>query len=169
MSVKKYRITIKKRGYIPGIGQGPIIKPIYVSQMVYDNLIKLGYPVEIVGSVSDTAKTIAEKLATKEIKEEKAVEKPKKEKKETKKVVEPEPEEEIVEEVAEEEEESEVVTVNDPDFSAESYYQSSFLTSKNVCKKILNARKVQYDDDSTLKELKNLVLESNPDVEFEEE
>jgi hypothetical protein len=52
---KRYKVTINKRGRIPFIGTpGPILKPRYISEEVYTNLVKLGYPVKIVPEVKST-------------------------------------------------------------------------------------------------------------------
>lgn len=179
--MQKYRVTIPKRGSIPGIGNGPINKPVYISVQKYNQLIKCGFPVNIVSNSIDEAKIISNSLPTNT---NKVVE-------ET--VVEPEPTveptvetenttEEVVEETVEEAEEPVVeeetvvkpentteevveILVDDENYSAEAFYNEEFLTTKNVCKKILDNRKVSYDTSASLSKLKSLVLESNPVVE----
>jgi len=186
---KRYKVTIHNRGHIPGIGHRPFRLPLLISEEKYNNLIKLGYRVNIVDDLLGKAKAVAVNKKTavqenkepikvtsvpetevKKVKEEvKPVEEVKVEKVVEEPVVETvveEPTEEIpsTEEVTEEEE----VLVDDPDLSAGAFYTQSFLTSKNICRKILNARMVQYEENASFVVLKKLVKESNPDVVVEE-
>jgi hypothetical protein len=194
----RYKVTINKRGYIPAVGNGPIKRPITISESIYNNLVKLGYPVEVVsktGDINKSVKTIINKtetpVAKEPVKEIEKVSTPEV----TSEVVDNTPEpvipdvkkteevidnddvvdglsDEVDEEVNDEEEVAEVaddeVVVNDKDLSAESYYEDSFLSSKNMCKKILDKRGVSYDTGASFTVLKKLVAESNPEVTIEE-
>lgn len=187
---KRYKVTINKRGHIPGVGHGPIKRPIIVSETVYNNLVKLGFPVEIIKEISPI-KPISAPVKEVEVTPE-VVNTPKQEE-EVVPPVEPEKVEELIkdvkatENVIDNEEvvnaESEIVTtndeetdteveveevvVNDKDLSSDAYYTPEFLTSKNMCKKILNARQIAYDSSSSFTILKDLVAQSNPEVDME--
>lgn len=173
--MNKVKVTIRKRGRIPYIGNGPVIKPIYISQEIYDTLIKLGYPVQKVETVSAIQPTtkVEEVVAPKVEEVAPALESiPAEETVKEEEVVEEAPVEEAHEEPVVEEtsasEDNEEVIVDDPNFSAEAFYTEAFLKTKAVCKSILDARKAEYADNASLAVLKNKVLESNPDVEFED-
>ena len=175
--ITKYRVTIPKRGYIPGVGQGPINRPVYISKAIYDSLKKMGFPVVVVSDPISTAKTITSKATAEAVKAEPVVQPEVKQEvveevQEIEKVIENEEvleEQKPVEETAEEPVEEIIeVLVDDKDLSAEAFYTESFLTSKNICKKILDARKQQYASDASFALLKQLVAESNPDVEIQE-
>ena len=158
----RYKVTINKRGHIPSIGNGPIRNPIYISEATYKELTALGYPVEVISKSTD----ISEMVNSDQIDAKKkptniyplSVDDPVQDDLEIQDKV-------IEEEVTESEEET--VLVNDRDLSADAYYEEDFLTSKNICKKILNARKKQYANNASYAKLKELVLNSNPEVEFE--
>lgn len=184
--MQKVKVTIRKRGKIPFIGNGPVLKPIYIPTEVYENLIKLGYPVEKVETVS--ANAVTKKSEPKAVKINSTVSKEEvlerigsdkvEEKKEEEKVEVPETkveeavattEPEVIKEIDEETGEEEEILVNDPNFSAGAYYEEKFLKKKDICKAILDAREIEYSTEASLAMLKKLVLESNPDVEFEEE
>ena len=173
--MNKVKVTIKKRGRIPYIGNGPVIKPIYISTEIYDTLVKMGYPVERVDTVVpfvnklkveeteevNTEEEVLEEETTEEVElNEETTEEEKSEEKTT--------EEEVLEEETSEDEEvvAEVV-MDDPNYSAEAYYTEEFLATKAICKSILDARKAEYANNASLAILKKLVLESNPEVEFE--
>lgn len=167
--MSRVKVTINKRGYIPQLGLGPIRRPVLITKELCDNLIKLGYPVKIVEKPTVVrniekkdavpAASVVEEVVTKEVEDsneeletvvtEDAVE------------VQEEP---AVDETVEEEVVEEEILVNDPDLSAESYYEESFLTSKALCKKILANRQVQYEDSASFSLLKKLVKNSNPEV-----
>ena len=190
--MKRYKVIIPKRGNIPGIGVGPFMRPLAISEAQYKSLIKLGYKVKIVEDLFAKAKKITSNMVSQpkeekpiiieekiEIKEEIKKSTPKKENKKVEepvveevkevKVEEPvEEAEEVTEEVNEEANEEEGILVDDPDLKGESYYNSEFLTSKNICKKILNARMVQYESNASLRVLKQLVIDSNPEIVTEE-
>jgi len=171
------KVKIFKSGYIPGIGTGPIRTPTWISRETYEKLKGLGFNIIIVEDPSikqvsnapTTTKTVQEKPAVISVKlTETSKEKPVSAapvKKETPVVEETEATEEDIseEEINDIEETSEdKVLVNDKDFSPDAIYTEEFLTSKNVCKKILNARKIQYNYHALFETLKTLVLESNP-------
>jgi hypothetical protein len=200
--MKKYRVTINKRGRIPGVGVGPFRRPLYITETVYNHLTRLGYPIEVI-STTDDNKVVKESdesvkiIPDNKIKESTVVkQQPVIPKEEPKKEAEvelvsdseisvPDEEEVIAEEVVdnndteivedevtsevEETSDEEEIVVNDKDLIADSYYTEEFLTSKNVCKKILDNRQVQYDSNASYKKLKELVSESNPEVEIDEE
>lgn len=179
----RYRITINKRGFIPGVGNGPINRPISVKKSLYESLKKLGYPITVVSDPTTVAKGITERVAittptpvipTKEVKPE-IVSPTIEEIVENGDIIESDDTttvvEDVVEEVVEEEiveEDVEEILVDDKDLSAGAYYNEAFLTSKNICKKILDARVVQYADDASFANLKKAVMESNPEVNFAE-
>jgi len=174
--MKRYKVTISNRGHIPGMGNGPFMRPLAISETQYKSLVKLGYKVKIVEDLLAKAKVITSSQSVKiekPIIEEKLPE-PKKEeivKKEKTSKIESKPKEDelAVEEVIEEkvddvQEDEDVVLIDDPDLSAEAYYNREFLTSKNICKKILNARMVQYETSASITMLRKLVLDSNPSI-----
>jgi hypothetical protein len=177
--MKRVLVTINKLGKIPGVGKGPIRKPTLISENLYNMLKKLGYDIKI---VEQPAIKKPEPIKA-EIKEEKPVitETVVDDKVEevTTETVEEAPvvnEEELkpveVESVVEEtitDELEEGILINDSDLKAESYYEEDFLQSKNMCKKILDNRNVQYDNKASFAMLKQLVAESNPEVEIVEE
>lgn len=183
--MKRYKVIIPKRGNIPGIGVGPFMRPLAISEAQYKSLVKLGYRVKIVEDLFAKAKKITSNIVSQpkedkpviveekiEVKEE--VKKENKKKKveepvveEVKEVKVEEPVEEV-EEATEEVNEEEGILVDDPDLKGESYYNSEFLTSKNICKKILNARMVQYESNASLRVLRQLVIDSNPEIVMEE-
>lgn len=173
---KNYKVTINKRGHIPGIGNGPFLKPLYIDENLYNDLIKLGYPVNLVEYLGPKKESIPNKKNLKVVEEIKKEDLKLESEKDFKQLVN---EEKVdlkvnktpskVEEVKKEENEDTIeeieVVLNDPDLSADSYYEQDFLTSKAMCKKILNKRKVQYEDSASLAMLKNLVKDSNPEIE----
>lgn len=175
----RVKVTINKKGRIPSLGMGPIRRPILITEELCNRLIKLGYPVKVIKS-SVERKTVENAVQTKkeEFVEQNNVVIPKvvgenqqeeqviviKETTENNEVVEEIPvidEDEVTEEVE--------ILVNDPDFTPDAYYTEDFLTSKAICKKILDNRKVQYEDSSNFSVLKRLVKDSNPEVEIVEE
>lgn len=162
--MNKVKVTIKKRGRIPYIGNGPVIKPIYISTEIYDTLVKMGYPVERVDTVVPFVNKLkveeTEVVNTDEEVLEEATEEEKSEDEET-------TEDEVLEEATEDEEVVAEVVMDDPNYSAEAYYTEEFLATKAICKSILDARKAEYANNASLAILKKLVLESNPEVEFE--
>jgi len=181
----RVKVTINKKGHIPQLGLGPIRRPVLITEELCNHLIKLGYPVTIIENPSVkkiekkdvivfTAPVVEDVIVDKEpvqpevvvtettveVQEEPAVEK----------VVEEQPVIETEEEkVVVTEEETEEILVDDPDLSAEAYYNEDFLSSKALCKKILSNRQVQYEDSASFALLRKLVIESNPEVEFVEE
>jgi len=188
----RIKVTINKRGHIPQLGLGPIRRPVLITEELYNQLIKLGYPVRVIDNPS-VKKTIDLKETNVSAFIPPVVDKePEQQQEEQKEVVtegtvEVHEEPAVSEEVAQEEEEQPVIETNeekvidtdeeeveeilvdDPDLSAEAYYNEAFLSSKALCKKILSARQVQYEDSASLGLLKKLVMESNPEVEFVEE
>lgn len=180
----RYRITINKRGHIPGVGNGPIRRPIAVTQKVYDMLVKLGYPIEVVQDLGVTKKKAKEiinqasdnvsvNITNNEVKEpevptnniipdEEKHEEVIKDVKLTEDVID---NEEIVDSLSEDTTEEDEILVDDKDLSPEAFYTEEFLSSKNICKKILDAREVSYDDSASYTVLKKLVSESNPEIE----
>lgn len=172
------KILIKKSGVIPFVGRrGPILRPIKVCDTVYENLKKLGYPVELVEDCSpkNTVTYIKREEPVVVIKNSsQKVDEPV-EKEETV-VVEEVPVEvvdndqvpEVVENTVIEEVPVIEIIENDPDISATSYYTMDFLTNKAVCRKILDARSVTYDEDASFSMLKKLVMQSNPEVDLGE-
>jgi len=182
--MKRYKVTISNRGHIPGMGNGPFMRPLAISETQYKSLVKLGYKVKIVEDLLAKAKVITSsqsiKIEKPIIKEEKLPETKKEEivkkeeiikkEKTSKKESKPKEDELAVEEVIEEkvddvQEDEDVVLIDDPDLSAEAYYNREFLTSKNICKKILNARMVQYETSASITMLRKLVLDSNPSID----
>lgn len=169
----KVKVRILKDGFIPGIGRGPIWNPIYLSNEKYNQLKSLGFEMEIVNDFRPMETEVEE---TKVEVETPVVEtKPEVEIKEIEKEIIKKEKEKVINEatetvVADTDEEVEVIEIieNDPDISADSYYTEDFLKSKNICKKILAERKVQYKNDDSFKNLINRVLETNPEVEFED-
>lgn len=192
--MKRYKVTILNRGHIPGIGHGPFRLPLIISEEKYNNLVKLGYRVNIVDDLLDKAKNVAVNKKSLIVKNEEPIVakssslpkeilnktkkeevKPKEEEVVVETIVEEPPveivveKEEVPEEVSTTEETvEEEVVVDDPDLSAGAFYTQGFLTSKNICRKILNARMVQYEENASFVVLKKLVKESNPDVVVEE-
>jgi len=144
--MKRYKVTISNRGHIPGMGNGPFMRPLAISETQYKSLVKLGYKVKIVEDLLAKAKVITSSQSIKiekpvieeklpEPKKEEIINKEKTSKKESK----PKEDELAVEEVIEEkvddvQEDEGVVLIDDPDLSAEAYYNREFLTSKNICK-----------------------------------
>jgi len=189
-NLARVKVTINKKGYIPGLGQGPIRNPILITKDHCDQLIRLGYPVkiiniplkkiikeEIVAPFTPYLKKEEVKVAKQEV-----VQETKQEKIEeivTENTVEVQEEPAVKELVSEDSvieneekvvtEEEESILVDDPDLSAGAYYNEAFLTSKALCKKILSNRQIQYEDSASFVLLKKLVSDSNPEVEFVEE
>lgn len=179
--MKRYKVTITNRGNIPGVGRGPFKIPIPLSQEKYESLVKLGYNVKIVSDLLENVKKVkTPKIAEKTIvaepikvqdeivkQEEVVVEVPhNSEEKEVEQEEIPEEEVETTEEMVIDEE----LLYNNPDLDKadSSIYTEDFLTSKNLCKKILNARLVQYEDNASFAVLKKLVLETNPEIQEDE-
>jgi len=184
----RIKVTINKRGHIPQLGLGPIRRPVLITEELYNHLTKLGYPVKIIENPSvkktiDVKETKIPDFIPPVVEEEKPVQQQEEVVAENTVEVQEEPAvEEVVHEeeqpvietdeekvIVTEEEEVEEILVDDPDLSAEAYYNETFLSSKALCKKILSARQVQYEDSATFTLLKKLVMDSNPEVEFEGE
>lgn len=183
--MSKVKVTIKKRGKIPYIGNGPVIKPIYISQEIYETLVQLGYPVVKVDTVpaiktkveepvneNEETETNNEEVEGNNNEDLEEVESVNTE--ETEEEVEDSSEVSADEEVEGEAEETETeseevveetILVDDPEYSAGAFYTEEFAKNKTVCKAILDARKVEYVDNASLTTLKKLVNESNPEVE----
>jgi hypothetical protein len=216
----RYKVTIPKKGQIPGVGTGPILKPIYINESVYNNLIGLGYPVKLISQnnkftklnitdtnisdkkINDALTKLSENKKTKKdkdkvekptnklpkhsslvqevktveiVKEEEIIPEEEIETVIQEELIKNEPEittdvnEEYSETVLEEEitEDEEIVVdasgkkINDRSYSADATYTEDFLTYKNICKKILKNRGIEFESSSTLGDLKQLVLNSN--------
>jgi len=183
---KMVKVIVKRRGMIPGMGRGPFLIPRPITEELYNSLKRLGYPVSIVedskSKILEEIKKIEPTVEPKKIEEVKEdIEIPTEiEVNNSEEVVNEEILEENkevndavtveeTEETTSEETEDESVVINDPDLTPDSYYTEDFLTSKNICKKILTAREVQYEENASFVMLKDLVKESNPEVEFEDE
>jgi len=182
--MKRFYVTVGNAKKIPGMGRGPIRKPTLISENQYNMLKALGYDINIVEKNNKTENNY--------IKENKGVTKEyepvklettstkienKDEVNEPVQEIQPEVIEQVDEPVElneehtvipdnEENNEEDELILNDPDLSADAYYEDDFLTSKNMCKKILDKRGVQYENKASFEMLKTLVKESNPDVEF---
>ena len=152
------KVRIFNKGKIPGLGLGPFRTPVSISLEKYESLKKMGYSISIVNTSSNISLETISSIKV-EKKEESVTPTVKVEKTETVK------EEETVIPFKEEEDKT---IENDKDLSADAVYTESFLTTRNICKKILNARKVSYDSSASLKILVNLVLDSNPTEKVEE-
>lgn len=185
--MSKVRVTIKKRGRIPYIGNGPVIKPIYISQEIYETLIKLGYPVVKVDTVPAIKTKVEEPVNVESETDNEEVESIEEkvennnedvetiDTEETEETVEEDAVNEEVEGEAEETEETvesieeavveETILLDDPEYSAGAFYTEEFAKNKTVCKAILDARKAEYADNASLTTLKKLVNETNPEVE----
>jgi hypothetical protein len=170
MNSDRVKVKIFKDGYIPGIGSGPIRIPTYISREKYERLLKLGFNVILVEEpkvkipeklINNTSNT---KNETKEVTP--VVEEPKVVEEKTVEIVTPvevTTTEEVTETPTETEEEApnEEVSTEEKVVNDRAYAEST-LTSRNICKKILNNRKIQFDDDASLSILKKLVLDTNP-------
>lgn len=163
------KITINTTRYIPYINRkGPILHPVLVAPNVYEALENLGFPIKVIPM--EETKVVITKKAEPEViiknKQEPVIEPVAVEE-----IIEEEPIDESVEteevpysiEETIEIEQAEVIEIieNDADLSADSYYTEDFLTSKAMCKKILDNRNIQYESSASFARLKELVLESN--------
>jgi hypothetical protein len=179
MAEEKVKIIIKKRGHIPGVGNGPILKPTSINKSRYESLKKLGYPIELVSTptssiINNIPQIKSEVKPLNEIKvtnkEEPKVSTPVEEKT-IEEII--ENEEDIIDEstssVDDDVEETTSILTDDPNLAPEAYYNRDFLTSKNICKKILDAREVQYDSSASASFLRKLVLDSNPEIDNNED
>ena len=172
----RVKVTINKKGYIPSLGQGPIRRPILINESLYKQLVALGYPVRVISSPikpiikKEEETPVVPPIVDDTIIEEEVTETSTEVVDEESPVVEEEVTEEKVvdetleEETTESEDATEEVLEDDPDLSAEAFYTEEFLTSKNLCKKILSNRGIQYDKNASWGLLKQLVLESNPEI-----
>jgi len=177
--LSRVKVIINKKGYIPSLGQGPIRRPVLITEELCKQLLALGYPVKVIApqvkpvikkeeEISPVIPSAEQKntISAEQGKEATQVDETPADKKEnaTEEVVDNSTEEETVEEKEEEEEVIEILE-NDPDLSAGAFYTEDFLSSKNLCKKILSNREVQYAKDASFALLRELVLNSNPEVE----
>lgn len=176
---KMLKVRILSQGRIPFLGgNGPILRPIFITEDQYKTLSILGYNVELVKdertipqvaqSVEET-QVVQDEDVTDEVEEEVIEE-----------IIEDEPqaeddEKDMVEEIEQEEELQEIeeelyeeVLVNDESLSGSAYYTHDFLTKKKAIT-ILTNRGVEFDSNQNAEPLKQLVLKTNPDVIFEEE
>jgi len=194
---QKVRVIINKHGHIPGIGNGPVLTPIYVLKSQYDLLKKLGYDIKVVKGNNLIGEVKAVIPPTNEVVEEVVVSNDNTptipvteegtdkvietitpsnddvvEVEETIEEVVEETEEsedeeviveETIEEVVEETEEVEIIE-DDEELSAEAFYTMDFLTGAKA-ETILTNRGVDFSECKNATAKKELVLETNPEVE----
>lgn len=150
----KLRVRILSTKFIPTIGKGPILNPIYITREQYNILTILGFNVEI---ITDTLKKINPVVNDnivneREIKEEIIEE-----------VIEP-----FVEEIKEELVEEEVVSIEDFVEEVDSFneteevivYDKAMIKdfTKKQLKEILDTKEIAYAYNSTLIDLEKLVI-----------
>jgi hypothetical protein len=186
------RVRILSKGHIPFIGKnGPILNPVNISEEKITMLKSMGIKVQIIRK--DTRAILSESIVNKG--ESKQIELPIVEEStlptnielvQEDEVLEKTPEpvvEEVVEEVVEtvstpilevDEETKEfddplpTILVNDENLSADAYYNEDWLTKKKAIT-ILTNRGIEFSADDSATNLKALVMDSNPMVQFEEE
>lgn len=161
--IKTVRVRISNHGRVPFVGKGPI-NSVWISESEYETLKKLGYNIVVLEralTIDKSSSSIKKVQPVEEIMVEEVIE----ETIEEEEIIEEHEEvvEEVVEETSEEVEEEELL-VNDEELSADAYYEFEFLTKKKAIS-ILENRGVEFDKDSTAEVLKNLVVETNPEVE----
>lgn len=180
--MRKVSVKILSEGRLPIIGgTGPIRTPITITENEYNILKTLGYNVVLVSEQTFSEPNVQPVPESQPIK----VEAPKAEAQveetseeeavsDEQAPAEQQTEETAVEEseevVSGEEQQEEVVEVlvNDENLSAEAYYTADFLTKKKAIA-ILEARGVEFDPNENAEPLKQLVLDTNPEVQFEEQ
>ena len=181
---KMLKVRILSQGRIPFLGgNGPILRPIFITEDQYKTLSILGYNVELVKderTIPQVAQSVEE---TQVVQEEDVTEDTltdEAEEEVIEEIIDDEPqaeddEKDMVEEIEQEEELQEIeeelyeeVLVNDESLSGSAYYTHDFLTKKKAIT-ILTNRGVEFDSNQNAEPLKQLVLETNPDVIFEEE
>lgn len=164
-------VTVKIHTFkmIPLIGgRGPILTPIRITRSNYNELINLGFEVELVDevklepiepSVKEDA-TIIEKEEITEL--EIAINEDATEEEITEST---EEELETVESTEEETVESdEEITLNDEELSANAYYEAAFLTRKKAVT-ILENREIEFNSKASAGDLVQMVLDTNPQVD----
>ena len=166
----KVKVKINKTGFIPGIGNGPVLTPIWIPVKQYELLKKLGYDIEVITEPSaiDGVKVI---IPAKEEEPEVDMNELNKVKAPTIDITAPESEEVVEEAVTLEEPEVveetvEVVEIleDDEELSGEAFYTMDFLTGKKA-EAILENRGVDFSECKNATDKKELVLETNPEVE----
>jgi hypothetical protein len=163
---KRIPVKVNSTGRIPFIGgYGPFKNPVFIKESEYNALVGMGYKVEQVKNALATPKKKEEAPVAAEEQvqeqEEKVVETPVEEEAEVTEEEAPVEEEEVVEE-------EEEILIDDENLSAGAFYTMEFL-SKDKAIKILEARGVEFNSNDNATPLKELVISTNPEVEFEEE
>ena len=157
----KVRVIINDRRFVPTIGKGPVLKPIYITTKIYNLLKLLKYDVSIYKETESINKFEVEEHEIEKLSEEKESSETEVEDEDVEEVLEESSEteveledEEVLEEISEPEEELEELEIE------EVLEKDINKMTKKELKELLDSKEIKYNYNANVSTLRELLIQN---------